>query len=97
MLSSTIQKTDIELLIEKLKILKNRLEEIGFQRLFIDEDDFNDVKNELDYLVASLYTLIHPEKKELQFDRKMKDKELVTYAFEFSNNLDADLIEVLSA
>ena len=97
MLSSTIQKTDIELLIEKLKILKNRLEEIGFQRLCIDEDDFNDVKNELDYLVASLYTLIHPEKKELQFDRKKKDKELVTYAFEFSNNLDADLIEVLSA
>ena len=84
MLSSTIQKTDIELLIEKLKILKNRLEEIGFQKLFIDEDDFNDVKNELDYLVASLYTLIHPKKKELQFDRKMKDKELVTYAFEFS-------------
>ena len=97
MLSSTIQKTDIELLIEKLKILKNRLEEIGFQKLFIDEDDFNDVKNELDYLVASLYTLIHPEKKELQFDRKMKDKELVTYAFELSNNLDADLTEVLSA
>lgn len=97
MLSSTIQKTDIELLIEKLKILKNRLEEIGFQKLFVGEDDFNDVKNELDYLVASLYTLIHPEKKELQFDRKMKDKELVTYAFELSNNLDADLTEVLSA
>ncbi|WP_152633123.1 hypothetical protein [Aliarcobacter butzleri] len=92
-----ITKLELELLMEKAKMLKEKMNNYGHEKLFTSKEDFDDVVKELDYIISSLYIMVNPKKTELKFDKKMSDLDFVKYAIELTDNLDMDLREVLSA
>lgn len=87
-----VSKQFVELEIARMINIKKDLDskkdlaiEIG------EEDSFNSIQSECDFLIAGLYTIIKPNEKFGEYEKFMSNKDLLKYSIEFATGLERDL------
>ena len=93
-MNNVYSKVFIETLIAKTNFLKEDLATLNSNSLTMNNNTIKEILNECDYLIAGLFGLINPNKKEFQFDKKKSDVEFINYAEKYISALEEDLNDI---